>query len=79
MLACRIETHTHAHTHTIMGRVDGELDDGVTDVCLSFSGGESLFRGARERDVQERGYTGRREERVPTTGHSRRRRRHTIL
>lgn len=62
-----------------MGRVDGKLDDGVTDVCLRFSGGQSLFRGARERDVQERGYAGWREERVPTTGHSRRRWRLTIL
>lgn len=49
MLAGRTETHTR----TILGRVDGEFDDGVTDVCLRFSGGESLFRGARERDVQE--------------------------
>lgn len=27
------------HARTIVGRVDGELDDGVTDVCLRFSGG----------------------------------------
>lgn len=66
-------------TRTIVGRVDGELDDGVTDVCLRFSGGKSLFGWARERDVQERGYTGWRQERIPTTGHSRRRWRHAIL
>lgn len=62
-----------------MGRVDGELDYGVTDVCLRLSRGQSLFRGAWEGDVQERGYAGWREERVPTTCHSRRWWRLTIL
>lgn len=57
---------------TIVGRVDGELNDGVTDVCLRFSGGESLFGGAGERDVEERGDAGWREEGVPTASHSRR-------
>lgn len=75
MLACRIESQAR----TVVARVDGELDDGVTDVCLRFSGCESLFGGARERDVQERCYAGRREERVPTTGHPRRWWRHTVL
>lgn len=31
-----------------MARVDGELDDGVTDMCLRFSGSKSLFWGAGE-------------------------------
>ena len=67
------------NTRTIVGRVDGELDDGVADVCLRFSGGESLFGGAGEGDVEERGDAGRREERVPAAGHSGRRWRLAIL
>lgn len=62
-----------------MSGVDGELDDRVTDVCLRLPGGQSLFRGPWERDVEERGNTRWREERVATSGHLRRRRRNAIL
>lgn len=53
---------------TVVGRVDGELDEGVADVCVRFS--RSLFRGAGERDVQQRGHAGGSEERVRTPARS---------
>lgn len=37
---------TEAQPRTIVSRVDGELDDGVADVCLRFSGGEGFFGGS---------------------------------
>lgn len=62
-----------------MSRVNGELDDGVTDVCLRFTGGEGFFRRARKGNVQKRGYTGGCQERVLATGCPWRWRRHAIL
>lgn len=62
-----------------MSRVNGELDDGVTDVCLRFTRGEGFFRRARKGNVQKRGYTGGCEERVLATGRPWRWRRHAIL
>lgn len=38
---------TEAQAPTIVSRVDGELDDGVADVCLRLSGSKSFFGGSR--------------------------------
>lgn len=37
---------------TVVGRIDGQLNDGVADVCLILSRGQSFLRGARQGDVQ---------------------------
>ena len=53
---------------TKVGGVNGQLDDGVTDMGVAIPWGHALLGGAGEGDVQEGGHTGRGEDRVPAPG-----------